>query len=129
FEGRHRKKKIALLIPLLFFFKLKVISVIILVSVLFIKKMILIAGVLLPSLLSMVKVCKPHHPHHHSYYAPTGYEAGEEVHEDYAESYGHHHHPYHYKEYARRSGAPGGNRWNSPYRAHAPKSSARSDGI
>ncbi|XP_026323062.1 uncharacterized protein LOC113232520 [Hyposmocoma kahamanoa] len=60
-DGRGRRKKLALIVPLLTLlavFKTKVLLVPILLSVLLIKKLLLIAALLLPSLLSTLKHCK-----------------------------------------------------------------------
>jgi hypothetical protein len=85
FSGARReekKKNMMFLLPLLSFFHLKIILVPILLAVLFIKKILVLAVIFLPSLLSLVKLCKPfkHHPtwiaeyepeiDHHAEYTP-----------------------------------------------------------
>lgn len=60
-RGIHKKKKLQLLFPLLVMlklFKVKVLLVIILFGVLFIKKAIIGAGLVIPSLLNSLKMCK-----------------------------------------------------------------------
>ncbi|XP_069679290.1 uncharacterized protein [Periplaneta americana] len=96
-EGRGKKKKLALLLPLLLFFKLKVLLVPILLSVLFIKKLLILAAVLFPSLLSLVKFCKPHHGHSYS-----GWSSGPDSSAEYSTGYGHAA-PYHGDYHSRRS--------------------------
>ncbi|PSN40903.1 hypothetical protein C0J52_18725, partial [Blattella germanica] len=109
-EGRGKKKKLALLVPLLLFFKLKVLLVPILLGVLFIKKLLILATVLFPSMLSLVKFCKPHHGHSYS-----GWSSGPDTSGEYSTGYGHvasYHGDYH----GRRSA-----RWDdraSPYRGY-----------
>ncbi|GLH04042.1 Uncharacterized protein GBIM_09829 [Gryllus bimaculatus] len=66
-EARGKKKKIALLLPLALFFKIKALLIPILLGVLIIKKLLVVAAVLLPSLLGLVKVCKPAHHHGQAY--------------------------------------------------------------
>jgi hypothetical protein len=51
------------LLPLISFFHLKALLVPILLAVLFIKKILVLAVIFLPSLLSLVKLCKPFHHH------------------------------------------------------------------
>lgn len=101
-EGRGKKKKLALWLPLLLFFKLKALLVPILLSVLFIKKLLILAAVLFPSLISLVKLCKPHHGHSYS-----GYTSGPDVSAEYSSGYDHSG-PYHAEyHHGRRNG-----RWN-----------------
>ncbi|KAJ9592968.1 hypothetical protein L9F63_015338, partial [Diploptera punctata] len=52
------------LLPLISFFHLKALLVPVLLAVLFIKKLLVLGVIFLPSLLSMVKFCKPSHHHH-----------------------------------------------------------------
>jgi hypothetical protein len=71
------------LLPLVSFFHLKTLLIPILLAVLFIKKVLVLAVVFLPSLLSLVKFCKPQHHHtpwypdhdhpidHHLEYSPN----------------------------------------------------------
>jgi hypothetical protein len=82
-EGRGKKKKLALWLPLLLFFKIKVLLVPILISVLIIKKILILGAVLLPTLLSLIKSCK-HHGHSYS-----GWSSGPEVSTDYSTGYSH----------------------------------------
>lgn len=67
-EARGKKKKVALLLPLLLFLKLKALLVPTLLGVLFIKKALVLAAVFLPAVLSLIKVCKTPQ-HHHGYHA------------------------------------------------------------
>ncbi|CAK1594311.1 unnamed protein product [Parnassius mnemosyne] len=72
-DGKGKKKKLAIMIPLLNLLatlKTKVLLIPILLIVLLIKKLLLVAAVLLPSLLSTLKSCKHHHPmtHYSSYF-------------------------------------------------------------
>ncbi|CAG4964252.1 unnamed protein product [Parnassius apollo] len=72
-DARGKKKKLAIMIPLLNLLatlKTKFLLVPILLSVLLIKKLLLVAALLVPSLLSTLKSCKHHHPmtHYSSYF-------------------------------------------------------------
>jgi hypothetical protein len=96
-EGRGKKKKIILLLPLLLFFKLKVLLIPILLGVLFIKKLLILGAVLLPSLLHMIKFCKPFHGHGHSVW-----NSGPDIAAEYSTGYGHSG-PYHGDYHGRRS--------------------------
>jgi hypothetical protein len=97
-EGRGKKKKLALLLPLLFFFKLKALLIPILLGVLFIKKLLILGAIVFPSLLSLVKLCKPHHGHSYS-----GWSSGPDVSAEYSSGYGHPA-PYHGEYHGRRTG-------------------------
>jgi hypothetical protein len=80
---RDKKRNMMFLLPLIAFFQLKVLLVPILLAVLFIKKLLVLAVIFLPSLLSLVKLCRPfRHPptwiaeyehdiDHHSEYSPS----------------------------------------------------------
>ncbi|XP_047035850.1 uncharacterized protein LOC124641728 [Helicoverpa zea] len=74
-SARGKKKKLAVIIPLLTLFavlKMKLLLIPILLSVLLIKKLLLIAALLLPSLLSTLKACKhSHHPMSYSYFGSS----------------------------------------------------------
>ncbi|PNF33308.1 hypothetical protein B7P43_G07743 [Cryptotermes secundus] len=83
-EGRGKKKKVALLLPLLLFLKLKALLVPILLGVLFIKKLLILAAILLPSLLSFIKLCKPSHGHSYS-----GWISAPDISGDYSSGYSH----------------------------------------
>jgi hypothetical protein len=82
-----------LLLPLISFFHLKALLVPILLAVLFIKKILMLGVIFLPSLLSLVKLCKPLHRHYPSWVAE--YEPEIDHHSEY---YPH----YHGKEYGSR---------------------------
>ncbi|XP_021923158.1 uncharacterized protein LOC110831454 [Zootermopsis nevadensis] len=97
-EGRGKKKKLALWLPLLFFVKLKALLIPILLGVLFIKKLLILAAILLPSLLSLLKLCKPHQGHSHS-----GWSSGPDVSSEFSSGYGHPG-PYHGEYHGRRTG-------------------------
>jgi hypothetical protein len=60
---REKKKNMMFLLPLIAFLQLKALLVPILLAVLFIKKLMILAVVFLPSLLSLVKLCKPFRRH------------------------------------------------------------------
>ncbi|KAJ8715408.1 hypothetical protein PYW07_009890 [Mythimna separata] len=74
-SARGKKKKLAVIIPLLTLFavlKMKLLLIPILLSVLLIKKLLLIAALLLPSVLSTLKACKQHHhPMSYSYFGAS----------------------------------------------------------
>jgi hypothetical protein len=80
------------LLPLISFFHLKALIVPILLAVLFIKKVLILGVIFLPSLLSLVKLCKPLH-HQHAPWYPE-HEPPSDYHSEYAPHYG--------KEYASR---------------------------
>jgi hypothetical protein len=80
------------LLPLISFFHLKALLVPILLAVLFIKKIMVLGVIFLPSLLSLVKLCKPLHRHYPSWVA----EYEPEI--DHSEYYPH----YHGKDYGSR---------------------------
>ncbi|CAH0721067.1 unnamed protein product, partial [Brenthis ino] len=71
-DGRGKKKRLAIMIPLLNLLatmKTKMLLIPILLAVMLIKKLLLIAALLVPSLLSTLKACKHHHPMtHYSYF-------------------------------------------------------------
>ncbi|KDR17760.1 hypothetical protein L798_07501 [Zootermopsis nevadensis] len=90
--GRGKKKTMMYLLPLISFFHLKALLVPILLAVLFIKKVLILAIIFLPSLLSLVKWCKPMH-HQHTPWYPE-HEPHAEYHSEYFPHYG--------KEYASR---------------------------
>lgn len=97
-EGRGKKKKLALVLPLILFLKLKMLLVPILLSVLFIKKLLILGAVLLPSLMSLVKLCKPP-PHAHGY---SGWSSGPDASAEYSTGYSHSV-PYHSEYHGRRT--------------------------
>jgi hypothetical protein len=82
--ARREKKKTTMmfLLPLLSFFHMKALLIPILLAVLFIKKILVLGVIFLPSLLSLVKLCRPLRHHttwiaeyepdfdHHSEYSP-----------------------------------------------------------
>ncbi|XP_049880838.1 uncharacterized protein LOC126377186 [Pectinophora gossypiella] len=71
-DGRGRRKKLALIVPLLTLLaavKAKLLLIPILLSVLLIKKLLLIGALLLPSLLSTLKHCKK--PHSYSFFGSS----------------------------------------------------------
>lgn len=72
-EARGKKKKLAILLPLLSLFalfKLKLLLVPILLTVLFVKKILVLAALFLPTILSTLKVCKvPQVPAHNQWSA------------------------------------------------------------
>lgn len=83
-EGRGKKKKALVLLPLLILFKLfkvKILMALVLASLIFIKKAIMLGALVLPTILQHLKHCsKPDHFHHgHS----TPYHHVEEHQEDY----------------------------------------------
>jgi len=90
--GRGKKKTMMYLMPMMAFFHLKALIVPILQAVLFIKKVLVLAAVFLPSLLSLVKLCKK--PHHHYMPLFAEPEHPSDYHSDYSPHYG--------KEYDRR---------------------------
>ena len=96
-EGRGKKKKIYLLLPLLLFFKLKMLLVPILLGVLFIKKLLILGAVLLPSLMSLVKLCKPNLPHSYA-----GWNSAPDASGEYSTGYSHSL-PYHSEYHGRRT--------------------------
>jgi hypothetical protein len=96
-EGRGKKKKVALLLPLLLFLKLKALLVPILIGVLFIKKLLILGAIVLPSLLSFIKLCKPSHGHSYS-----GWSSAPDVSAEYSSGYSHTG-PYHGDYHGRRS--------------------------
>lgn len=60
--SRGKKKKLAIILPLLVlfkFFKIKVILIPILLGILAIKKILAIAAIFLPGLIGVLKICKP----------------------------------------------------------------------
>ncbi|XP_073963099.1 uncharacterized protein isoform X1 [Choristoneura fumiferana] len=87
-KGRGRKKKLAVVVPLLTLLaalKTKLLLIPILLSVLLIKKLLLIAALLLPGLLSTLKACKHHHPMtHYSYFGSSD---SNDFNSDYGSSY------------------------------------------
>jgi hypothetical protein len=90
---RDKKKNLMFLLPLISFFHLKALLVPILLAVLFIKKILVLGVIFLPSLLSLVKLCKPLHRHYPTWIAE--YEPEMDHHSEY--------HPhYHGKEYGSR---------------------------
>ena len=62
--SRGKKKTLLYLLPLVSFFHLKALLVPILLAVLFMKKLMVLGVIFLPSLLSLVKWCKPQHLHY-----------------------------------------------------------------
>jgi hypothetical protein len=96
-EGRGKKKKVALLLPLLLFLKLKALLVPILIGVLFIKKLLILGAILLPSLLSFIKLCKPSHGHSYA-----GWSSAPDASAEYSSGYSHPG-PYHGDYHGRRS--------------------------
>ncbi|XP_072935393.1 uncharacterized protein Osi1 [Epargyreus clarus] len=86
-DGRGKKKKLAILVPLLTLLatmKTKFLLIPILLSVLLIKKLLIIAALLLPGLLSTLKACKHHHPMtHYSYFGSDA----SDYNSDYSNSY------------------------------------------
>ncbi|KAJ4450950.1 hypothetical protein ANN_02385 [Periplaneta americana] len=90
--SRDKKKTLMFLLPLISFFHLKALLVPILLAVLFIKKLLVLGVVFLPSLLSLVKWCKPMHHHHVPWYPEP--EPPIDYHSEYSPHYG--------KEYATR---------------------------
>ncbi|XP_046973050.1 uncharacterized protein LOC124539750 [Vanessa cardui] len=87
-DGRGKKKKLAIMIPLLNLLatlKTKMLLIPILLGVMLIKKLLLVAALLLPSLLSTLKACKHHHPMtHYSYF---GGDSSSDFNSDYGSSY------------------------------------------
>jgi hypothetical protein len=83
--SRGKKKTLMYLLPLISFFHLKALLVPILLAVLFIKKLLVLSVIFLPSLLSLVKWCKPHH--HYSAWVPD-YDPPSDYHAEYAPHYG-----------------------------------------
>ncbi|XP_059050599.1 uncharacterized protein LOC131845546 [Achroia grisella] len=70
-DGRGRRKKLAIVIPLLTLLaamKTKFLLIPVLLSVLLIKKLLLAAALLVPSLLNTLKACKHHPMTHYSYF-------------------------------------------------------------
>ena len=90
--SRGKKKTLMYLLPLVSFFHLKALLIPILLAVLFIKKLMVLGIIFLPSLLSLVKWCKPQH-HHYSPWTPD-HEPPSDYHADYS--------PYYGKEYTSR---------------------------
>jgi hypothetical protein len=90
--SRGKKKTLMYLLPLVSFFHLKALLIPILLAVLFIKKLMVLGIIFLPSLLSLVKWCKPQH-HHYSPWTPD-HESPSDYHADYS--------PYYGKEYTSR---------------------------
>ncbi|XP_046409132.1 uncharacterized protein LOC124174035 [Ischnura elegans] len=73
-EARGRKKKLALLVPLLMlikFIKLKALLVPILFSVLIIKKILILFAVFFPSILGFFRFCRPQQNHGYEYSSPS----------------------------------------------------------
>ncbi|XP_053619853.1 uncharacterized protein LOC128680614 [Plodia interpunctella] len=73
-EGRGKRKKLAIVVPLLTLLaaiKTKLLLIPVLLSVLLIKKLLLIAALLLPSLLNTLKACKHHPMSHYSYFGSS----------------------------------------------------------
>ncbi|XP_060806887.1 uncharacterized protein LOC106130663 [Amyelois transitella] len=73
-DGRGRRKKLAVVVPLLTLLaaiKTKLLLIPVLLSVLLIKKLLLIAALLLPSLLNTLKACKHHPMSHYSYFGSS----------------------------------------------------------
>ncbi|XP_071441604.1 uncharacterized protein [Hetaerina americana] len=112
-EARGKKKKLALLVPLLMlvkFIKLKALLIPILFSVLIIKKILILFAVFFPTILGFLRFCKPQQQHGYEYSSPTmdygstGYGGA---------SYGKENH------YSRRSTA-GWDPQSQAYRAYAP---------
>lgn len=71
-EARGKKKKLAILLPLLSLlslFKVKLLLVPILLTVLFIKKLLVLAALFLPTILSTLKICKVPPPIHNQWAA------------------------------------------------------------
>ncbi|KAM3957983.1 uncharacterized protein ACR2FA_008024 [Aphomia sociella] len=101
-DGRGRRKKLAIIIPLLTLLaamKAKLLLVPILLSVMLIKKLLLAAALLVPSLLNTLKACKHHHPmSHYSYF-------GSSDNSDFSSDYG--------NSYAYSSGGGYGKDWAS----------------
>jgi hypothetical protein len=92
-ERREKKKNLMFLLPLISFFHLKALLVPTMLGVLFIKKILVLAIIFMPSLLSLVKLCKPFHHHHTTWTAE--YEPDIEHHSE--------HSPHYYgKEYGSR---------------------------
>ncbi|XP_047111755.1 uncharacterized protein LOC124788528 [Schistocerca piceifrons] len=73
-EARGKKKKAAIVLPLILFMKLKALLIPTLLGVLFIKKLLVLAAVFLPALLHYLKACKMPYHHHHAvaYHVPHG---------------------------------------------------------
>ncbi|XP_069679288.1 uncharacterized protein [Periplaneta americana] len=86
--SRDKKKTLMFLLPLISFFHLKALLVPILLAVLFIKKLLVLGVVFLPSLLSLVKWCKPMHHHHVPWYPEP--EPPIDYHSEYSPHYEHH---------------------------------------
>ncbi|XP_037295705.1 uncharacterized protein LOC115454627 [Manduca sexta] len=87
-DARGKKKKLAIIIPLLTLLatmKIKFMLIPVLLAVMLIKKLLLIAALLLPSLLSTLKACKHHHPMtHYSYFGGSD---SSDYNSDYSNSY------------------------------------------
>jgi hypothetical protein len=91
--SRGKKKTLMYLLPLVSFFHLKALLIPILLAVLFIKKLMVLGVIFLPSLLSLVKWCKPQH-HHYSPWLSDHEPPHSDYHAEYSPHYG--------KEYSSR---------------------------
>jgi hypothetical protein len=87
--GRGKKKTLMYLLPLISFFHLKALLVPILLAVLKMKKLMVLGVIFLPSLLSLVKWCKPQHQH----FSPwiQDHEPSSDYHAEYFPHYGKEH--------------------------------------